>query len=191
MRNLWMGFRGRYLCVAMGALLLAMPAGASASGPWDSLLAPESACPGQTNASAPVAQQEQTAVCLLNYARVERGLPSLSTTSRLQASSLRKAHDIRRCGQFSHTACGRDPFYWVKKVGFLKGNAGAGEILAAGSGDIGTPRGTMINWLNSDEHRTILLTARFVQVGVSTVSGKLNGVRGTAAIWVGHFGFRR
>jgi uncharacterized protein YkwD len=191
MLNLRTGSWGRFFVVAVGALLLAVPASAGASGPWDSLLAPESACPGQTSTSAPVDAQQATALCLLNYARAQQGLPTLTVASRLRASSQHKARDIRRCGQFSHEACGRDAFYWVRKVGFLKGNAGAGEILAAGSGDVGSPRGTMNNWLNSTEHRTILLTPRFVEVGISVVSGRLRGVRGTAAIWVAHFGFHR
>jgi uncharacterized protein YkwD len=190
MLNLRTGSWGRFLVVAIGALLLAVPASASASGPWDSLLAPESACPGQTSQSTPPDAQVQTALCLLNYARTQQGLPSLTVASRLRASSLHKARDIRRCGQFSHEACGRDAFYWVRKVGYLKGNAGAGEILAAGSREVGTPRGTMINWLNSDEHRGILLTPRFVQVGISVVSGRLRSVSGTSEIWVAHFGYR-
>ena len=190
MLNLRTGSWGRILVVAIGTLLLAAPAGASASGPWDSLLAPESACPGQTSVSGTVAEQEQSALCLLNYARAQRGVPSLTVASRLQTSSRRKAQDIRHCRQFSHNACGRDAFYWVRKVGYLKGGAGAGEILAAGTGDIGTPRSTMNNWLNSDEHRTILLTPRFVEVGISVLSGKLRAVHGMAAIWVAHFGYR-
>lgn len=189
MLNLRTGSWGRYLAVAIGALLLAVPASASASGQWDSLLAPDSACPGQTSGSAPVDAQQETVLCLFNYARAQQGLPSLSVAARLRMSSRRKAHDIKRCRQFSHAACGRDPFYWVRKVGYLKGNAGAGEILAEGSGDVGSPRGTMIDWLNSDEHRTILLTGRFVEVGISLVSGKVRGFSDRAAIWVAHFGF--
>jgi uncharacterized protein YkwD len=48
----------------------------------------------------------------------------------------------------------------------------------------------MNNWLNSDEHRTILLTPRFAEVGISVLSGRLRAVHGTAAIWVTHFGYR-
>lgn len=174
--------------VAFSAVMLVAPAGAAASGPWDSLLAPESACPGQTNASLPVAQQVRTMVCMHRWARAREGLGGLHVSKQLRASSGRKARDIKRCQQFSHNACGRNAFYWFKRVGFLHGTYGAGENLALGSGYAATVRGTMSDWLNSDEHRTILLSPSFDDIGVSVVSGKFQGHSGVA-IWVAHFGY--
>ena len=201
MLNLRTGPWGRYLVWAVGALLLVVPATASASGvptlgtsvstPLDDLLAPESACPGESDLSAPPAAAAETMVCLHNYARAQSGLAPLHVDKQLKASSLRKARDIKHCQQFSHNACGRDAFYWVRKVGFLKGTAGAGENLALGTGTVAEPRETMQNWLNSPVHRSVLLTPSFDEVGISVVPGKVRGIRGTAAIWVAHFGFRR
>ena len=200
MLNLRTGSWGRYLMCAVGALLLVVPATASASGvptlspnvstPLDDLLAPESACPGETDLSAPRAAAAETMVCLHNYARAQSGLPPLHVDKELKASSLRKARDIKHCQQFSHNACGRDAFYWVRKVGFLRGPAGAGENLALGTGTVAEPRETMQNWLNSPLHRSVLLTPSFDEVGISVVSGKVRGLSGTAAIWVAHFGYR-
>ena len=179
--------RNIVLAAVASALLLA-PAAASASGPWDSLLAPESACPGQSDASLPVATQEQTMVCMHRWARAQEGLSGLHVSKRLSASSARKARDIRRCQDFSHDACGRDAFYWFKRRGFLKGRFGAGENLELGNAEAATVHGAMSAWLNSDEHRSVLLDRSFDDVGISVVTGNFKGYTGVA-IWVAHFGY--
>src|ERR671931_487704 len=92
---------------ATAALLLALPAGASASGPWDSLLAPESSCPGQTDLSAPPETQELIMLCMHNYARAASGLAPLRSVKSLRVSSSRKAKDLKDCDKLSHEACGR------------------------------------------------------------------------------------
>ena len=50
-----------------------------------------------------------------------------------------------------------------------------------------TVRETMSHWLNSDEHRSILLIPSFTEVGIGVVTGRFQGRAGTAA-WVVHFG---
>jgi uncharacterized protein YkwD len=186
-RPVMKGLRNVVLAVLAGALL-ALPATASASGSWDSLLAPESACPGQSDTSLSPAVQEQTMVCMHRWARAQQGLPGLHVSKQLRSSSDRKARDIRRCQDFSHDACGRDAFYWFKKVGFMRGSFGAGENLELGNGEAATVRGAMSAWLNSDEHRTVLLTPSFDDVGISVVSGQFKGFSGVA-VWVAHFGY--
>jgi uncharacterized protein YkwD len=173
--------------MALGLLAIA-PASASASGPYDYLLAPESACPGQSDPSLPAAVQEQTMVCMHDWARAQRGESSLAPTGQLRRSSRKKAKDIRRCGQFSHNACGRNAFYWVAHSGFETGHYGAGENLAFGQGALGTVRNMMSDWLNSDIHRNVLLTSSWRDVGISVVDGTLSGHPGVA-IWVAHFGY--
>jgi uncharacterized protein YkwD len=164
------------------------PASASASGPWDTLLAPETACPGQSDPSLPIATQQQTMVCMHNWARAQRGLGPLQTDAELLRSSHKKARDIRRCQQFRHRACGRNTFYWVQRVGFETGHYGAGENLEFGQGSLATVHGAMSAWLNSDIHRTVLLTPNWQDAGISVLDAKLDGHPGVA-IWVAHFGY--
>jgi uncharacterized protein YkwD len=173
---------------AVASVVLLVPATASASGPWDSLLAPESACPGQSDASLPAVTQVQTMVCMHRWARAQEGLSGIHVSKQLRASSARKARDIRRCQDFRHDACGRDAFYWFKRVGFMRGSFGAGENLELGNGDAATVRGAMSAWLNSDEHRAVLLAPSFDDVGISVVSGTFKGYS-NVAIWVAHFGY--
>lgn len=172
--------------VAMAAL--AIPAGASASDPYAGLLAPESACPGQTDTSMSAAAKEQAMVCMTRYARSHSGVSGIHSVKSLRTSADRKARDIRRCGQFSHYACGRDAFYWFARVGFLRGNFGAGENLALTYGDNSTVREAMDLWLNSAEHRHVLLTGDYDDIGVSVLGGSFDG-NGDATIWVAHFGY--
>jgi uncharacterized protein YkwD len=174
--------------VAVTGALLTGPVAANASGQWDSLLAPESACPGQSDASLPGPAQAQTMICMHRWARAQEGLSGLHVSKQLRVSSMRKARDIKRCQDFSHDACGRDAFYWFQRLGFMKGSFGAGENLEMGNGEAATVRGAMSAWLNSDEHRSVLLTPRFDDVGISVVSGSFKGYS-DVAIWVAHFGY--
>ena len=176
--------------IAVTGLLLVIPATAAASGPWDSLLAPESACPGQSDPSAAPAVQEQIMVCMHNYARALSGLRPLQSVKPLRVSSGHKAEDLERCDQFSHEACGRNIFYWLRKVGFMRGTYGVGENLAWGTGELGTVHTIMSNWLNSDAHRTILLNPSYDDVGLGLAKGKFRGYS-DAEIWVAHFGYHR
>jgi uncharacterized protein YkwD len=128
--------------------------------------------------------------CMLSYARVARGRPALRDYKPFLVSATHKAHDIRRCQKLSHTACGRDTWYWMARVGFFRGTWMAGEILADGPGQSGTVQGTMRRWLASKPHRAVIFHPRFDLVGVGTVTARFHGVRHTR-IWVAHFGYRR
>ena len=127
--------------------------------------------------------------CMLSYARVARHRPALHRYKPFRFSATEKARDIRRCQRLSHTACGRDVWYWFSRVGFFQGNWVAGEILADGTGDAGTALGTMRRWLASDEHRAVIFHPKFNKVGVGTVVARFHGVR-HVRIWVAHFGYR-
>jgi uncharacterized protein YkwD len=174
---------------AVTVLALAIPASAGADGPWDTLLAPEASCPGQSDVGTSPEVQELTMLCMHNYARAASGLAPLLLIKQLRISSGRKAKDMKGCDVFSHEACGRSAFYWLRKVGFMRGTYGVGENLAFGTGGMGSAHSIMSDWLNSDEHRTILLTPNYQDIGVGMVEGNFLG-RGGTQIWVTHFGFR-
>jgi len=157
--------------------------------PKDPLMAPESSCPGQSASSMPRAAEVRAMICMLSYARVANGLPALRASKQLQVSATHKAYDIKRCHTLTHDACGRDPWYWFRRVGFFQRPWVAGEILAVESGDLATPRSTLRAWLDSGEHREALLHGCFNRVGVATVPGRVSGFRGT--IWAADLGCHR
>jgi uncharacterized protein YkwD len=176
--------------VAVAAIALLAPSSASATGEWDHLVAPESICPGQSDVAAGATAQEQAMVCLHRYARAQSGLPGLHIAKQLKASAMRKAKDIKHCQSFSHQACGRDAFYWVERMKFFRGRSGAGENLAMGSGDAGSPRAMFTSLLESEGHREVMLSPTFESFGINMLQTGFRGYSGVQ-IWVVHFGYRR
>ena len=157
--------------------------------PLEQLIAPETACPGQTDETLSVEAQEATMECMIDFAREEAGLAGLAGTPSLESSAADKAGDIIGCGEFSHTACGREFTYWLEQDGYGKpgGCWGAGENIAWGTGELGTVRSIATAWINSPEHLENMLDSTYREVGVGAVVGQLNGYTG-AHIWVTHFG---
>jgi uncharacterized protein YkwD len=179
----------RYIALlSLAVAAMVTPAVASAADPYAGLLAPESACPGQDDASLPEATQVNAMVCMQRWARHQEHLSGLQISKKLRTSSTHKARDIRRCGQFSHYACGRNAFYWEQRAGFFRGTYGAGENLALTYGADTTVRGAMDLWLNSAEHRRVMLTPSYRELGVTLVTGAFDGNDG-AHIWVAQFGY--
>lgn len=156
------------------------------------LIAPEDVCPGSSDRGAPVAVQQGTMVCLLNYARRARGLPELVTSPVLMRSTRIKADDIVRCGQWSHTACGFDVRSAFERAGYVNPYVTSryGENLALGSDYAGTPHGALLGWLSSRAHRENLLRTDWAEQGIALVYVRdFRGVADTR-IWVSHFGRR-
>lgn len=152
------------------------------------LSAPQSFCAGEDKGGASVSAQEAAMKCMLNYARQQAGLPRLNNTSTLDSSAAMKAGDILRCDQFSHYACGRDFLYWFRRGGYLNARCWwAGENLAWGTGNKGTPHALMDAWMASPDHRANILSARYQQFGIAFRVGTLEG-RTDVHLWVNHFG---
>jgi len=154
------------------------------------LLAPESSCPGQSDAGAAPAAQEATMECMINYTRSKAGHGSLADAAKLDTSANDKADDILQCDDFSHTACGRSFTYYFDQIGYIVGANTCyrvGENIAWGSGDLGTVRSIADAWIHSPEHLANMLSDSFSQFGVGYQVGNLNGYDG-AHVWVTHFG---
>lgn len=174
------------LLIVTAALALYASA-APASAAYESLLAPESACPGQSDTRRTVDEQRRTMLCLVNYARTRSGVPVLAKSAPLMRAAARKAQDIVRCEDFSHTACGSPFDQRIRETGYVYSTAG--ENIAWGSGSYGSPRQTMLGWLNSTGHRANLLSRAFRDQGVGMVKATFEGWTG-AEIWVDDFATR-
>jgi uncharacterized protein YkwD len=168
------------LIIAVAVLLLGALAD-SASAAYEDLLAPETACANQSSTSLSVDAQETSMLCMVNYARTKTGARALTKNALLMDAADRKAQDMVRCNQFSHTACGLPFDQRIRDAGYLY--AAAGENIAWGSGSYGTVRQTMTNWLNSTGHRTNLLSTSFRDQGIGLAKTTFQGYPG-AQIWV-------
>jgi uncharacterized protein YkwD len=170
---------------ALGVGLLgAAPAGADS---LSALIAPGSACAGQTNTGLTISERERAMLCMTNFARDAAGLPPLSESTELDRSSARKSDDILRCDSFSHEACGRPFTYWMQRVGYIPARCWrAGENIAWGTGSYGTVRSIFTAWIHSPDHRENIL-GPYRQVGIGVDAGGLDGHR-DAQVWTQHFG---
>ena len=102
-------------------------------------------------------------LALVNAARAENGLTSLSLEPRLTAAACRQARDLSRGGVLTHQGRdGSDIGQRVTQSGYAF--AMAAENLAAGAP---TPDETVRLWLASPGHRRNILTAEFRHAGIA------------------------
>jgi uncharacterized protein YkwD len=127
--------------------------------------------------------------CLINWARRHAGEAAVGDNAELDRSASMRARDIKRCQDFSHTPCGQAFITVFTLVHYFSGTVAVGENLAWGQGRLGTPRVAMASWLGSPEHRTILYTARWRDLGIARARGNLFG-RPNVTVWVAQFGRR-
>lgn len=164
----------------------------AAPGDFSGYVAPENDCPGAEDLTAAPSVQEQTEICLLNYARRAAGLAPLRISPQLMLSAEIKAAEIVRCNQFSHEACGIDVRQPFADSGYFAPNSESrfGENLAWGGAEDGSPLGALRGWLESPEHRANLLRNDWQEQGIALVEvGDFRGVA-DSRIWVSHFGRR-
>ncbi len=165
---------------------------ASSTGAYAAYVAPESTCPGARALGAAVSDQQETMLCLLNYARRVRGLDPLATSAALMQSARIKADDIVRCREFSHTACGATVVSAFERAAYVGPYQSSryGENLAWGATDAGSPRGALLGWLESKDHRENLFRADWTEQGIALAYvGDFRGVA-DSRVWVSHFGQR-
>jgi uncharacterized protein YkwD len=177
------------LPLLLGLCFLALQApAASAVGP--KLIATEATCAGQYATAAPAATQEQTMLCMVDFARQQYGEAPLQSSAELEASAHEKARDVLRCDEFSHYACGREFTYWFREDGFISPETcwRAGENLAWGTAEFGSVGSIFRAWMRSTTHRENIL-GNFELTGIDLVSGNLEGTPGTR-VWAEHFGSR-
>jgi uncharacterized protein YkwD len=175
------------LLLASATLLAAAFAPTAGAMDLERLIAPASACAGQNDADAPIAAQEQTMRCLANYARDRIGMGSLGEAVDLDRSARDKSGDILRCDSFSHYACGRDFTYWMQRVGYTSASCWrAGENIAWGTGNLGSPSEIFRAWMHSPEHRENIL-GDYSQIGIGLEVGGLAG-HSDVHVWTQHFG---
>jgi len=114
---------------------------------------------------------DQQVIAGIDAARGQRGLARLRLSIRLRAAARFHSWEMARHGFFSHdSANGASP--WVRLARYYP-SAGytrwqVGETLLWSSPDVDSA-GVVHDWLTSPEHRAILLTGAFREIGVSAV----------------------
>jgi uncharacterized protein YkwD len=120
----------------------------------------------------------------INAVRGAYGLRAVRPAPLLHVAALRHSDDMILRDYFGHTS----PSGWTLKdrlvhSGFVTGYAwSGGETLAWGLGATAAPVITVKEWLASPEHRQILLSPAWKQVGISRACGHFLGHVG-ACVW--------
>jgi len=146
-----------------------------------------SACPAADTPGSDLtrAQVGDAVLCIVNRLRATHGLGALRVSSKLtRAASLHSA-DMVAAGEFSHTGShGETLRQRVVRAGYVSraGRLTLGETIGWGSGSYATAAELVEGFMQSSEHRRILMAKRFRDVGVGAQQGAPEpGVGGDAA----------
>lgn len=118
------------------------------------------------HAASDVHPHEQAVVRLVNAERAQRGLSALSLNSTLCRYARIKSEDLRQNGYFSHTSpTYGTPFEMMRTFGISYQHAG--ENIAMG---FDSPSSVFAAWMQSESHRTNILSPSYHSLGVGYVS---------------------
>ena len=156
---------------ALGAVcaagLLVFPGGGQAA---------DSGCAGATREpdEISVTDYASSLLCVVNETRREWGRASLSTQRNLRRAADWQSDDMVEKDYFSHTAADGDTLTdRLDQANFIPSSDRwrAGENLAAGRGQAGSPEEIVSGWMNSRDHRINLLDPGFTMVGIGVSRG--------------------
>lgn len=158
-------------------------------GAWAEYVATTGTCPGGDDEAAAAGVQEATMLCLVNYARLRRGLSPVAAAEPLLRSAALKAHDISTCRRFDHDPCGRGAWSVLEAAG--AGGYATAENIALVSAETASPRHVVHLWLTSSGHRENLFRPEWTVQGVALLSRQTVDGRPGMNVWVSHFGYEQ
>jgi uncharacterized protein YkwD len=113
-------------------------------------------------------------LCVVNETRGEWGRPPLDAQRNLRRAAAWQADDMAANDYFSHIAAdGETLADRLDKANFIPSSDRweAGENLAAGRGQAGSPAEIVDGWMNSRDHRANLLDPDFTMAGIAASRG--------------------
>lgn len=121
---------------------------------------------------------QQTVIDQTNAERKKNGLPALVPNASLSEAAYQKARNMFDEQYWSHySPDGESPWEFMKAAGYTY--SVAGENLARDF----TDTDDMVNaWMNSPTHRENIVNAKYQEIGIAVVNGKLNGVETTLVV---------
>jgi uncharacterized protein YkwD len=112
---------------------------------------------------------------LINQQRASAGLSTLANNGALASAARGHSQDMAVNNYFSHYGSG-DPQSRIQAAGYSSSTVG--EILFGATGTLNSAYSAVSGWMNSSEHREVMLTGEFTDIGVGywcTTSGTYNG----------------
>jgi uncharacterized protein YkwD len=133
-------------------------------------------------------------LCLVNAERAQRALRPVVASGKLARAAADHSVDMVRRGYFSHVgADGSDLRRRVARTGYLRGcrRPALGETIGWGTDAYATPTELVKAFMQSPEHRSIILDGRYREVGVGLALGApMEGMGGAGATLSLDFGRR-
>jgi uncharacterized protein YkwD len=120
------------------------------------------------------AKARHALLCEIARMRVKRGLGRLHENTLLDRASKRHAADMVDRLYFSHESpAGAGPGDRARRVGYARSGCSwrVGEVLAWGVAGRSTAAATVQAWMDSPEHRRILVSRRYDEIGSWMVAG--------------------
>jgi uncharacterized protein YkwD len=164
--------------VVLGLCAVASPAGATSQHP-----------------ASVMSSLEQGVLADINGFRRAQGLPALRLSAKLAAAARSHSAEMAQRGYFSHDSANGTSFdKRISRYYSLSGRRywSVGENLLWSSPDVDAA-GALNMWLNSPEHRKILMTARWREIGLAAVHiASASGLygEGEVTIMTADFGVR-
>ena len=146
--------------------------------------------------AAPLRALEQGVLENINTLRAQHGLTPLRVSPALAAAARQHSSEMASRGYFSHDSASGASFDHRIARFYPMGQShywSVGENLLWSSPDV-DPAGALNMWLGSPEHRKIMLTARWREIGVSAIHlGAAPGAYGGREVTIvtADFGVRR
>lgn len=134
------------------------------------------------------AGSEATMLRLINHARTSRGLQAARTRTALDGAALTHSRDMLAHDYFAHSSSGGASVATrARGAGYSTGGCShweVGEVIAWGKSFRGTPEVIFKAWMHSGEHRRILLTRCWRDVGLGASQGTFKGLSGVVTYTV-------
>jgi uncharacterized protein YkwD len=129
-------------------------------------------------------------LCLLNVQRAQHGLGALAESPVLDKAAAAYAKRMVADQFFDHVSPDGGTFLdRIEAAGWSGGGTWtAGENIAWGSGDLGTPAEIVDSWMHSAGHRANILNGAFGAIGLGIAEGApQSGIDGDAGTYVNDF----
>ncbi len=128
--------------------------------------------PAATEARGRSQALQTQVVRLFNQQRAAHGLAPLKADARLGQAADAHSADMLRHGYFAHDDAHGS---WDDRIRRYVTRREVGEILAFGTGEYAAPTEMVRTWMQSPEHRSIILTPGLRRVGLGVVTGTFEG----------------
>lgn len=183
------------LLLAAVALLLAAIGGPSPL-PGPDTASARPSCPGASLGPRKISRRRAASlvVCVVNQVRARHGLRRLSARHELHGAARSHSRRMQRTDCFSHECPGEPPLTGrYQRAGYLPCGCswGAGENIAWGPRQKGSPRRIVRAWMNSSPHRANILNGAYEHAGVGVRWGSPERRRARAGTYTLDFGYRR